>query len=157
MGVAVWGSIFQIKRTTKRVGCSLLVQISMAYGKRIFSAKSRCTLSQLFRTPFCTSVRSANRSWSSVIRANVCPTQTNSTHSSHPVCHYSSRSVGRFSVTNSSALRAESEKERKFFPRRAVMYVPASDERKTKKAATLSVDTLVFDLEDGVAANQKAG
>ena len=35
------------------------------------------------------------------------------------------------------------------------MYVPASDERKTKKATTLSVDTLVFDLEDGVAANQK--
>ena len=42
-----------------------------------------------------------------------------------------------------------------FFPRRAVMYVPASDERKTKKAATLNVDTLVFDLEDGVATNQK--
>ena len=35
------------------------------------------------------------------------------------------------------------------------MYVPASDERKTKKATTLNVDTLVFDLEDGVAANQK--
>jgi citrate lyase beta subunit len=35
------------------------------------------------------------------------------------------------------------------------MYVPASDERKTKKVTTLSVDTLVFDLEDGVAANQK--
>ena len=35
------------------------------------------------------------------------------------------------------------------------MYVPASDERKTKKATTLSVDTLVFDLEDGVAVNQK--
>ena len=35
------------------------------------------------------------------------------------------------------------------------MYVPASDERKTKKAASLSVDALVFDLEDGVATNQK--
>lgn len=42
-----------------------------------------------------------------------------------------------------------------FYPRRAVMYVPASDERKTKKAASLNVDTLVFDLEDGVAVNQK--
>ena len=42
-----------------------------------------------------------------------------------------------------------------FYPRRAVMYVPASDERKTKKAASLNVDTIVFDLEDGVAANQK--
>ena len=49
----------------------------------------------------------------------------------------------------------EPQQQRKFFPRRAVMYVPASDERKTKKATTLSVDTLVFDLEDGVAANQK--
>lgn len=42
-----------------------------------------------------------------------------------------------------------------FYPRRAVMYVPASDERKTKKAASLNVDTIVYDLEDGVAANQK--
>ena len=50
---------------------------------------------------------------------------------------------------------SESQRRRGFFPRRAVMYVPASDQRKTKKAATLSVDTLVFDLEDGVAANQK--
>ena len=48
-----------------------------------------------------------------------------------------------------------SRHQTRFFPRRAVMYVPASDERKTKKAATLSVDTLVFDLEDGVAINQK--
>ncbi len=35
------------------------------------------------------------------------------------------------------------------------MYAPASDERKTKKAASLNVDTLAFDLEDGVAVNQK--
>ena len=42
-----------------------------------------------------------------------------------------------------------------FRPRRTLMYVPASDERKTKKAASLRVDTIVFDLEDGVAANQK--
>ena len=35
------------------------------------------------------------------------------------------------------------------------MYVPAADERKTQKAASLKVDTIVFDLEDGVAANQK--
>ena len=42
-----------------------------------------------------------------------------------------------------------------FHPRRAVMYVPASDERKTKKASTLNIDTIVLDLEDGVAVNQK--
>ncbi len=42
-----------------------------------------------------------------------------------------------------------------FFPRRAVMYVPASDERKTRKVASLGVDSIVFDIEDGVAMNQK--
>lgn len=46
-------------------------------------------------------------------------------------------------------------RERRFFPRRAVMYVPASDERKTAKAASLKVDSIVYDIEDGVAANQK--
>ena len=35
------------------------------------------------------------------------------------------------------------------------MYVPASDKRKINKAASLCVDTLAFDLEDGVAVNQK--
>lgn len=36
------------------------------------------------------------------------------------------------------------------------MYVPACDERKTKKVSLLAVDTVVFDIEDGVAKNQKA-
>ena len=35
------------------------------------------------------------------------------------------------------------------------MYIPASDERKLKKSASLKIDTVVFDLEDGVAVNQK--
>ncbi len=35
------------------------------------------------------------------------------------------------------------------------MYVPANDERKVKKAKQLCVDTVVFDIEDGVALNQK--
>ena len=42
-----------------------------------------------------------------------------------------------------------------FFPRRAVMYVPASDERKVMKTTTIAVDSLIFDLEDGVAVNKK--
>ncbi|XP_064383467.1 citramalyl-CoA lyase, mitochondrial-like [Halichondria panicea] len=42
-----------------------------------------------------------------------------------------------------------------FHARRALMYVPASDKRKINKAASLCVDTLAFDLEDGVAVNQK--
>ncbi|CAI8022751.1 Citramalyl-CoA lyase, mitochondrial [Geodia barretti] len=42
-----------------------------------------------------------------------------------------------------------------FFPRRAVMYVPACDERKVLKTTTISVDSIIFDIEDGVAANKK--
>ena len=37
------------------------------------------------------------------------------------------------------------------------MYVPANDKRKTEKVRTLNVDTVVFDIEDGVAMNQKVG
>lgn len=44
----------------------------------------------------------------------------------------------------------------RFFPRRAVMYVPASDERKIRKIPSLNVDTVVLDFEDGVASNQKS-
>lgn len=39
--------------------------------------------------------------------------------------------------------------------RRAMLYVPGSDERKLAKAAGLEVDTIVLDLEDGVAFNRK--
>ena len=35
------------------------------------------------------------------------------------------------------------------------MYVPACDERKVMKTTTIRADSLVFDLEDGVALNQK--
>ena len=35
------------------------------------------------------------------------------------------------------------------------MYVPACDERKVMKTTTISVDSIIFDIEDGVAANQK--
>ena len=40
-------------------------------------------------------------------------------------------------------------------PRRAVMYVPASDERKYNKIPSLGADTVVLDCEDGVAVNKK--
>lgn len=65
------------------------------------------------------------------------------------------RQQKHYSSSGSDGGAPEPHRQRGFFPRRAVMYVPASDERKTKKATTLSVDTLVFDLEDGVATNQK--
>lgn len=39
--------------------------------------------------------------------------------------------------------------------RRALLYVPGNDERKIAKASGLSVDGIILDLEDGVAANCK--
>lgn len=40
--------------------------------------------------------------------------------------------------------------------RRALLYVPGNDLRKTEKAVTLKADNICLDLEDGVAANRKA-
>ena len=47
------------------------------------------------------------------------------------------------------------EEGRGFTPRRAVLYVPGSDERKLAKLTGLTVDCAVMDCEDGVAANRK--
>ncbi|XP_067392887.1 citramalyl-CoA lyase, mitochondrial isoform X2 [Emydura macquarii macquarii] len=44
----------------------------------------------------------------------------------------------------------------KYVPRRAVLYVPADDERKIQKIPSLNVDCAVLDCEDGVALNRKA-
>uniref|UniRef100_A0A672U4T5 Citramalyl-CoA lyase n=1 Tax=Strigops habroptila TaxID=2489341 RepID=A0A672U4T5_STRHB len=43
----------------------------------------------------------------------------------------------------------------KYVPRRAVLYVPADDERKIQKIPSLNVDCAVLDCEDGVAVNRK--
>eukprot|EP01084_Bolivina_argentea_P060345 110259_1 len=40
-------------------------------------------------------------------------------------------------------------------PRRSFLYMPVNNEKFVQKATTLDVDTLVFDLEDAVAPNQK--
>ena len=65
-------------------------------------------------------------------------------------------SAKQFSTSTVCHHQDDSTPEKALFrPRRTLMYVPASDERKTKKAASLRVDTIVFDLEDGVALNQK--
>ncbi|XP_054829029.1 citramalyl-CoA lyase, mitochondrial [Eublepharis macularius] len=45
---------------------------------------------------------------------------------------------------------------RSYIPRRAVLYVPADDERKIQKIPSLHVDCAVLDCEDGVALNRKA-
>jgi citrate lyase beta subunit len=39
--------------------------------------------------------------------------------------------------------------------RRALLYIPGSDWHKLEKATTLDVDSICFDLEDGVALNRK--
>lgn len=41
-------------------------------------------------------------------------------------------------------------------PRRALLFMPGDDPRKIAKGATLGVDSVILDLEDGVAAGQKA-
>ncbi|MBI5297835.1 MAG: CoA ester lyase [Chloroflexi bacterium] len=40
--------------------------------------------------------------------------------------------------------------------RRAILYMPGDDRRKIEKAATLGVDSICMDLEDGTAINRKA-
>ncbi len=42
-----------------------------------------------------------------------------------------------------------------FSPRRSLLYVPGDSLRKVSKASTLPADTLILDLEDGVALSQK--
>src|SRR5512147_3062504 len=39
--------------------------------------------------------------------------------------------------------------------RRALLYMPGDDMRKIQKAATLGVDCICMDMEDGVAINRK--
>jgi len=42
-------------------------------------------------------------------------------------------------------------------PRRSVLYMPSSNERALEKAKTIACDALIFDLEDAVAPDAKAG
>src|SRR5262245_50440200 len=44
-----------------------------------------------------------------------------------------------------------------FRPRRSVLYMPGSNARAIAKARTLPVDGIIFDLEDAVAPDAKAG
>ena len=42
-----------------------------------------------------------------------------------------------------------------YVPRRAMMYIPGSDERKLQKIPSLGCDCAVLDMEDGVSQNRK--
>lgn len=54
------------------------------------------------------------------------------------------KSISRL-FTNSAVVR----------PRRSLLYVPGTDERKVIKATGLSADVVVLDCEDGVALTMK--
>jgi len=47
------------------------------------------------------------------------------------------------------------QSNRTFRPRRSVLYVPASNEKALAKAASLTCDAIIFDLEDAVAPGEK--
>ena len=120
--------------------CQVLLPITCAFAGRTHAFPSICTTRRSYltctgdrfvhlqRSLRCVSVRvDSERSYSVSITRSQCAVVVDTKRS--PRGHYA--------------------------PRRSVMYVPASDERKVRKAATLRADTLVFDLEDGVAVNQK--
>lgn len=44
---------------------------------------------------------------------------------------------------------------KQYIPRRAVLYVPGSDDRKLQKIPKLGADCIVMDCEDGVALSKK--
>ena len=67
--------------------------------------------------------------------------------------HGDTKNLSSSNTNNDS--NVEDSQELHFFPRRAMLYVPASDGRKVEKAHTLNVDSIVYDIEDGVAMNHK--
>lgn len=50
---------------------------------------------------------------------------------------------------------SQSMESRRYIPRRAVLYVPGSDDRKLQKIPSLGADCIVLDCEDGVALSRK--
>ncbi|KAL3189428.1 hypothetical protein MRX96_002739 [Rhipicephalus microplus] len=65
------------------------------------------------------------------------------------------RASGLRKLLQKSRVPCGSPTLRHYTPRRAVLYVPGSDERKITKAFGLDADCMVLDCEDGVAANKK--
>ncbi|MGK3736108.1 MAG: citrate lyase subunit beta-like protein [Bacillariaceae sp.] len=59
------------------------------------------------------------------------------------------------STSSSSEIIAQGQQQRPDRPRRSLFSVPGSDERKILKAQTLDADSIVLDLEDGVAYDRK--
>lgn len=71
---------------------------------------------------------------------------------------YHFRSAGWSHVTASLSTTSKYQSaatERRYIPRRAVLYVPGNDERKLQKIPSLAADCIVLDCEDGVALSMK--
>ncbi|KAG7175824.1 Citramalyl-CoA lyase-like [Homarus americanus] len=52
-------------------------------------------------------------------------------------------------------MAATALESKQYIPRRVVLYVPGSDERKLRKIPTIGADCVVMDCEDGVALSKK--
>jgi len=66
------------------------------------------------------------------------------------------RALVRKNPLLSSSIRTmTTEAESVFRPRRSLLYIPGSSEKMVAKSVTLGADTIVLDMEDGVAANAK--
>lgn len=63
--------------------------------------------------------------------------------------------IGSFRLYGINAGGEISYEKRTFVPRRALMYVPASEEKKLAKISSLQADCIVLDCEDGVALSKK--
>lgn len=75
-----------------------------------------------------------------------------------PVWRAAGKGRGAAGLAPSGTLRHEGAmSERPFRPRRSVLYVPASNEKALGKVASLACDTVIVDLEDAVAPEEKKG
>ncbi|KAL1920495.1 uncharacterized protein VTP21DRAFT_872 [Calcarisporiella thermophila] len=72
-----------------------------------------------------------------------------------PLPSLTARNLVRAFATDSRPSSLQSTESSGVRPRRALFYIPGSDERKLKSSLKSNADCLVYDLEDGVAFNRK--
>ena len=65
------------------------------------------------------------------------------------------RDCRHFATITTPVSEASNSDDANFRPRRCLLSVPGSDPRKIAKAQGIGADTVVLDLEDGVALDQK--
>ena len=94
------------------------------------------------------------------IKATSRPRYTVISHSESLQCccrrrGISSNSTSELIAQGQQQQQQQQQRQRPERPRRSLFSVPGSDERKILKAQTLLVDSIVLDLEDGVASDRK--